>query len=468
MRPLSRSFATQMLTLLLAVFQISASLAQTKPSVPAQPSPGLTSGKPGDVSLPPIRTINLRSPVIGIPAFDLEGGAGGVSPAFFPQVIYGDLTMLSDFKKANDSFVEETHRHDQRLQSKDTVDYAEWGRVQCDFVLKGTFSVDSRGRISAECRLFDVTYRTRTFGLKFKEYPVANARDLAHKISDAVVLHVFGKKAVGISSTKIAYVGRTPEGKKEVFVMDADGSNVRQVTFDKSLVATPCWGANATEIYYTSWRDVNPDLWGVQLGAGTTWPVSRRPGLNYTANWNQKIGRIALTLGRDGNSEIYTMERSGSERTLVRLTRTPAIDSSPSWSPDGAQIVFQSDRTGGPQIWMMNADGSNPRRLTSRGTYNDAPMWSPKGDRIAWVARDQGRLDIYTMDLNGGSIMQLTNGPGKNEDPCWAPDGEHIAFASNRTGNYEIYVMRRDGSSVQRLTTSREATSPAWSPGLGQ
>jgi TolB protein len=117
---------------------------------------------------------------------------------------------------------------------------------------------------------------------------------------------------------------------------------------------------------------------------------------------------------------------------------------------------------------MMNADGSNPRRLTSRGTYNDAPMWSPKGDRIAWVARDQGRLDIYTMDLNGGGIMQLTNGPGKNEDPCWAPDGEHIAFASNRTGNYEIFVMRRDGSSVQRLTTSRQATSPAWSPTLGQ
>jgi len=72
------------------------------------------------------------------------------------------------------------------------------------------------------------------------------------------------------------------------------------------------------------------------------------------------------------------------------------------------------------------------------------------------------------MDLNGGGIMQLTNGPGKNEDPCWAPDGEHIAFASNRTGNYEIYVMRRDGSSVQRLTTSREATSPAWSPVSGR
>ena len=138
---------------------------------------------------------------------------------------------------------------------------------------------------------------------------------------------------------------------------------------------------------------------------------------------------------------IYSIQELG--EILRRLTRHKSIDISPTWSPDGKQIAFVSDREGSPQLWVMNADGSNKRRLTYQGKYNQSPDWSPKGDLIAYTSRDENFVfDIFTVDPKDPTqVRRLTQNQGNNEEPLFSPDGRHIVFSSTRTGRSELYIM---------------------------
>jgi TolB protein len=131
-------------------------------------------------------------------------------------------------------------------------------------------------------------------------------------------------------------------------------------------------------------------------------------------------------------------------------------------------LAFVSDRTGSPQIYVINVDGTNMRRLTFEGSYNTSPAWSPRGDLIVYVSRESdGSNQIYVTDLAGNTRMHLTN-LRNNEEPSWSPDGLHIAFSSNRTGTYEIYLMYWNGTGQRRITNTDGATSPTWSPRLSR
>lgn len=399
---------------------------------------------------------------VGIPTFTSKGLPANLPPGFFRDVIYRDLEWFGDFAKCPkpQQFLDEADARDVRSGQ---IDFAEWGRQDCVYVLKGDVSVEA-GLLTAEVRCFNVLTGKRVMGLRYRLYPLESARKLAHHISDDVIMAV-RKTTAGVCNTQIAFVSRRGGRNKEIWVMDADGENQVQLTHDASTDLTPCWGLYGTEIYYTTYKDTNPDLCAIQVSTGKWWFVSRRPGLNYCADWCPVNQRIALTLGRDGNSEIYSMDRTGKDPTLLRLTRCAAIDTSPSWSPDGSRIVFTSDRSGYPQVHVMDADGNNERRLTLQGSQNVSPSWSPKGDRIAFVGLDKGTYDVYTMNLEGLNWLQLTNHSDNSEDPTWSPDGEHLVFSSNRTGDYQIYIMRAlDGKNLHQLTKAGVNESPAWGP----
>ena len=401
---------------------------------------------------------------IAIATFEVTGSSGGVDPQLFLDVIYNDLDLFSYFERAkNQTFVEQTHRQDLRAGR---IDFTEWRRLDASFVLKGAFS-SVNDRITADCYLYDVERQQRVFGTRYPECPIGAARRLAHQISDDVAGAVF--KTVPIANTQIVFVSRRGSSShKEIYLMDADGHDARRLTFDNTLAQTPCWGQNGTEIYYTSHKDWNPDLFGMQLGTMKTWPISYFPKMNYAANWSPQRERIVLTLGKDGNSEFYTMDRNGKPKSLQRLTWTPGIDSSPCWNPAGNQIVFVSDRTGTPQIHIMHADGTGTRLLTRLGSYNQSPVWSPKGDLIAYSSRgEDGHHNICTIRLDGTDRRRLTYKQGNNEDPAWAPDGEHLVFASDRQrfSEFQIYIMRTDGSNQRLITDQSNNHSPAWSPG---
>jgi hypothetical protein len=175
---------------------------------------------------------------------------------------------------------------------------------------------------------------------------------------------------------------------------------------------------------------------------------------------------IAFQSNRLGNWEIYVIDPDGTNEK--RLTQNAAVDVDVAWSPDGTKLAFESTRDVGAasEIYVMNADGSDaPRRLTMNPGNDRNPKWSPFGNRIAFESNRTGNYEIYVMDADGSNQTPRTANPARDSDPAWSPDGQRIAFESDRDGNDEIYVMEADGSAVKRLTMSlAHEGNAAWSP----
>ena len=317
-------------------------------------------------------------------------------------------------------------------------------------------------RAEAEMRLYDLTNPDqRLIASKRFELRAAEARRLAHKVADEVVYQFTGEP--GIADTKIAYAGRASEAK-ELFVMDYDGATPARLTQNDSINLSPAWSPDARSLAFTSYMRGYPFLYRL-------FPFERRPiqllagflGINTSPGWSPDGRFVALTLSKDGNPEIYLLNvATGGTR---RLTTHPGIDTEPTWSPTGREIAFVSDRTGTAQVFVMDAEGANVRQITFAG-FNTQPRWSPKGDVIAYTSR-QGNQDIWVVNVDGSNPRRLTAGPGSNESASWAPNGRHLVFQSNRLGSWRLFTMLADGSEQQVLTRGgAEFTSPSWSPRL--
>lgn len=317
-------------------------------------------------------------------------------------------------------------------------------------------------RLEAEMRLYDLTTpEHRLIATKKFETPGPQPRRLAHKIADEVVLQFTGEP--GVADTKLAYV-QGPAGAKEIWMSDYDGANPAAVTRNGSINLMPVWSPDARSLAITSFMQGYPDLYRI-------FPFERRPtqtlaaffGINSSPSWSPDGRHLALTLSKDGNPEIYLL--TVATGVLRRLTRHAGIDTEPAWSPAGQQIAFVSDRNGAPHIFVMDLDGANVRPLTSGG-FQTQPRWSPKGDAIVYTQR-QGHHDLWAINPDGSNPRRLTAGPGDNQGATWAPNGRHLAFQSSRLGGWQVFAMTLDGAPPVQITRgSGERTSPSWSPRL--
>ena len=241
------------------------------------------------------------------------------------------------------------------------------------------------------------------------------------------------------ANTKIAFMS-TRSGNGEIFLMNADGKRVRRLTKHPQYDSAPAWSPDGQKITFMSFR--NKD-------------------------------RLGETQG-----DIYVMNPDG--ENLMNLTQSPERpDGASSWSPDGKQIafgsaeIFNGDGVFHWDIWVMDADGGNPRNLTNHHARDSSPAWSPDGNQIAfsserdraWEFEAWGNRDVYVMNTDGANLINLTNHPARDSSPVWSPDGRQIAFSSDRNGNKEVYVMNADGTNPINLTNHpARDVGPDWSP----
>lgn len=427
----SLSFCTVAALALLSPEMSSAQKPPAGASAPANPSLNIGAVRPSNLVLPQMAATDATGSGIG-------------------QIVSADLA-LADIASppTNTAAVMQAEAAD---RDAGALSYDSWTQAGINYVIRIS---GSDGATQAE--FYDIASKRRLFGKSYSRS--GDSRAVAHRIADDVMTALTNRP--GIFSSRICYLTDRGRGIKEVMVMDADGGNARQLTRENAIVATPCWGENGTEVIYTTYRDNNPDLAGTTL-AGRRFDVSRRPGLNTAPSWSQATGRLAVSLSKDGNPEIYTMTREG--RNLARLTSSPDADTAPDWNPDGTMLAFTSNRSGSPQIYVMDASGGGARRI-STGSYCDSPAWSPDGTKIVYVAREGGEFNLYVVDMaGGGRPVQLTRGQRDNTDPAWAPDSRHLVFSSTRGGRPELYMMNLDTKNAKPLTRGSSATMPAWSP----
>jgi TolB protein len=432
---------------------------------PAQPPSGTQ--QPAEIALS-ITGEAGAPPRFAVPDFlALSGDAETQAAAkTIGQVLWDDF----DFEREFYLIPRDTYASIPAARTIQDVPFDRWRELGADGVIIGTVQ-RSGNTVAVQVRLFNVKARQSVFA---KEYsgPISNPRLYAHTIADE--LHRQQRGLPGVARTKLTFSSdrdgeRVPgpienRAIKEVYVADYDGANQRRVTVTRSLNIFPVWSADGRAIAYTSYRRNNtPDIYVSYIYQGTP-PEAPLKGIghNYLAAWSPDGTRIAFTSNRDGNPELYVVNRDGSN--LRRITSHPSVDITPTWSPAGNEIAFTSDRSGTPQIYIVSADGlGSPRRVTTE-SYADRATWAPAPyNEIAYAARTGARYDIKVFDVASGELRQITFGEGSNQSPAYASNGRHLAFTSTRKGNVQVFTIGRDGRGLRQITTAGSNYYPNWS-----
>ena len=253
----------------------------------------------------------------------------------------------------------------------------------------------------------------------------------------------------------------TRSGNSDIYVMNADGTGLKQLTNHPEWDHSPAWSPDGQRIVFHSLRDGNWEIYVMNAdGTGVT-RLTDHPEPDRRPSWSLDGQRIAFESHRDGNGNVYIMNADGTD--VRQFTNHAEWDGWPTWSHYGRQIAFFSLRGANGDIYVMESDGTNLTRLTDHHEWDEEPAWMPSGPRIAFASRRDGNQEIYVINPDGGGLTRITDHPASDSKPAWSADGRGIAFESDRDGNWEIYVIGRDGSNPTRLTNNDSYDGwPSW------
>lgn len=278
------------------------------------------------------------------------------------------------------------------------------GLDTAQYVVKGS----SGGNVSGS-----LTDKIANKMLFSRTYNGASERRQAHALADDIVAEIRGTKPIG--GTKIAFKSQGPNGIGEIYVSDFDGFEPKPITTDGAIVAKPAWVPGRLALYYTSYARSNPDIFFHSLSTGQRRVIASYSGLNTSA----------------------------------------AV------SPDGSRVAMILSKSGSPNVWVCNADGSNLKHIT-KGIEDSSPCWSPDGHTICFAGKINGRRILATVSAEGGEPVRLSTAGALNPtEPDWSPDGKWIAFTS-LMGDFNICVASADGKIPPVILVAGQ--NPSWSP----
>ena len=251
------------------------------------------------------------------------------------------------------------------------------------------------------------------------------------------------------------------------------GYQIEKLT-DDTPDSKPEWSPDGTKIVFQSDRSKSADIWVMDYDGGNVKQLTSNLSLDLYSSWSPDSKSVVFYSSRTGNNEIWAIDVDGTN--IRQLTNNLSWDGNPAWGPDG-RIAFTSTRTGNLTIFLMEADGSNQVQLTMGEGNGDTPAWSPDGRYLVFASSRSGDWQLWKMDLETNDYYQLTNdvhferAPPENVCPnlmaaSWSPDGLTIAYHSYSDGNGGIWLMDADGTNKTKLVTSSKSDyySPSWSP----
>lgn len=247
----------------------------------------------------------------------------------------------------------------------------------------------------------------------------------------------------------------------DIYIMNDHGENLRRLTTDKGEELEPAWSPDGSKLAYATMSHSigNSGIFIINYdGTGEEQLYRIENGQVRCPDWSPDGTKIAFTYVDYSNWMNGIAVLDLESRVVTRLTGDYCYccfaTGSPSWSPDSSKIVFDAFREGSNDIWIMNADGGEQKKIYSGGM---APDWSPDGEKIAFISLvDEWKLCI--MRINDCSIEQITD--HKSFQPDWSPDGNRIAFMSGE----QIFIIKKDGSGKTHLPIPAHSEAPAWRP----
>ncbi len=357
---------------------------------------------------------------------------GGVNSRFFIQTLQNDLKLSGWF---------------------DVASSGRGGSVKLQGVV-----ADAGGGMQSNLQ---VSWPRKAFKLAKVSSGKNAIRAQAHKLADEMVRLIAGEK--GIASTRVVFVNRRGRNNADVYMCDADGGSMMQLTKDNIAAVGPRWAPNGKDIFYTSFVKGYPAIYRLVNFGRQRRRLAPFKGLNTGAAVSPDGSRIALILSYQGNPELYIL--SVSSGRLSRMTKTShSVEASPCWSPNGRSIVYVSDVSKAPHLYIVDVATRRSRRLTHRGAQNVNPDWNAKG-QIVYASKASRGWQIATLDSRKGEgSMTYVTKTGGYEHPSWAADSRHIVCCRNAGRSSVLYILDTMGDPPVRLTKiAGNWMSPDWS-----